>query len=282
VKRGLRYYLNLIFLIGLIIAGVIYRGPLYQFAHQQYLWLFPCKSEIAYTIGTIDPQFNLSKTQAKDAINEAVALWEKPYGKKLFRFVPSSNDNPDLVIHFTFDTRQETTNTLNKISNTIDSTNAQYNTLKREYEQLISRFETEKAHYEMLASDRSTDRKVLEQKRNELNNMVNQINMKANELNIKARGVNTQVGTFNTINDTLGSEFEEGLYTRTNFGQTITIFQYDTKERLVRVLAHEFGHALGLDHIDNSAAIMYKTNSSTNLQATPADTKALKTLCKSL
>lgn len=47
----------------------------------------------------------------------------------------------------------------------------------------------------------------------------------------------------------------------------------------MRVLAHELGHALGLDHVDDKEAIMYQLNQGDNLTLSEADIKALKTKC---
>ena len=48
-------------------------------------------------------------------------------------------------------------------------------------------------------------------------------------------------------------EFTQGDYT----GTAINIYQYDAEDELTIVLAHEFGHALSLDHVLNAHSIMY-------------------------
>jgi predicted Zn-dependent protease len=77
----------------------------------------------------------------------------------------------------------------------------------------------------------------------------------------------------------LGSEFYGGDYVSKDGKQTITIYQFDDENRLVRVLAHEFGHALGLKHNDNPKAIMYRLMQSDSLNLAPDDIAALKERC---
>ena len=77
----------------------------------------------------------------------------------------------------------------------------------------------------------------------------------------------------------LGSEFCGGDYVSKDGKQTITIYQFDDENRLVRVLAHEFGHALGLKHNDNPKAIMYRLMQSDSLNLAPDDIAALKERC---
>jgi predicted Zn-dependent protease len=48
----------------------------------------------------------------------------------------------------------------------------------------------------------------------------------------------------------------------------------------VRVLAHEFGHALGLNHSKSAGAVMYPLIQSDSLELTVDDIAALKGHCK--
>ncbi len=77
-----------------------------------------------------------------------------------------------------------------------------------------------------------------------------------------ASNLNLDVVNYNNAGDVLGKEFNEGLYEKRNNRETITIFHFNNHDRLVRVLAHELGHALGLEHNNNPQALMYRLNQS--------------------
>ena len=65
-------------------------------------------------------------------------------------------------------------------------------------------------------------------------------------------------------------------YERTMFKESITIFQFSSHTTLVRTLAHEFGHAQGLEHSKNPGSIMYyRIKSDTNGFA-PEDIAAMQ------
>jgi Zn-dependent peptidase ImmA (M78 family) len=77
----------------------------------------------------------------------------------------------------------------------------------------------------------------------------------------------------------LGREFCEGFYEYKNGKRSITIYQYDNEYRLVRVLAHEFGHALSLNHSKSADAVMYPLIKSDSLELAADDIAALKEHC---
>jgi len=191
---------------------------------------------------------------------------------------------------------------------------ATYNALKAKYNSLVASYDKEKAQLDILLSifkaDKSAYEKeisywnsrggapkeeyaILEQKKNDLNNqiaIINQIKDSLNELAdaINSAGVilnkliatlNLQVSKYNTVGASTGKEFNEGEYVRDAGGTTINIFQFNDNDQLIRVLAHELGHALGIDHLSNPKAIMYYLNEGGNEKLTADDLSALKTLC---
>ena len=102
----------------------------------------------------------------------------------------------------------------------------------------------------------------------------------ANVINRLIRELNLTVGDYNAIGAKTSGEFQEGQYVRDAAGQKINIHQFDDRPALVRVLAHELGHALGIDHLDNPEAIMYRLNESGNEKITADDIAVLKAVCQ--
>ena len=94
--------------------------------------------------------------------------------------------------------------------------------------------------------------------------------------NLLVDRVNANIGT---INQTANKEFEEGTYISDASGARIDIYEFSDEAKLIRVLAHELGHALGLDHNSNLDSIMYAMNQSSNMILTADDVQALKMKC---
>ncbi|MCX6779287.1 MAG: matrixin family metalloprotease [Candidatus Magasanikbacteria bacterium] len=120
----------------------------------------------------------------------------------------------------------------------------------------------------------------INQMQDSLNILVDDINAAVKVLNQLAYELNITVDKYNTIGISRGTEFQEGEYKSDLKGTEINIYQFDNKNSLVRVLAHEMGHALGLDHSEDPKAIMYRLNEGRNEKLTDSDVAALKKLCK--
>jgi predicted Zn-dependent protease len=72
--------------------------------------------------------------------------------------------------------------------------------------------------------------------------------------------------------------FHKGEYN----GKEITIYQYQDRDDLILILAHELGHALGLNHVADPKAVMHELLSDQDLDTltlTDADVQELHTAC---
>jgi hypothetical protein len=278
---------------------------------QTYAVLLPCREPITYRLGVIDSQFGLSTATALADMEKAARLWDQGTDKKLLVY---DQENGAVVIHFTYDTRQETTQKLSAIGESVNQDRAAYDALKAEYATLYADYINKKAAfvaandtlkkeaaqyqadvaswnerggapknvYEQLQAQKAhlaDMQSELKRTQVSINAQVDEVNTLVAELNSLAKSLNLDVSVYNTIGALAGEEFEQGVYESSLGHRTITIFEYENHTKLVRVLAHEMGHALGLDHVDDNDAIMAAINEGSKIALTVGDVEELDRVC---
>lgn len=314
----MRKLLSSLFSIALVmvVAGTAYAyrdklAPLVQNIREAVTPNPPCYRPIYYSIGNFDTRFGLSKQQFIADMGQAGSIWDDAVDRQLFAYSPDATFKVNLI----FDNRQQATDQLKKLGIVINDDKATYDDLKarydaaqadyknaktrldaassdyekkkRAYEEEVSYWNTKggapPAEYDKLKRDQDTlnaQAASINQLVQELNQLGTTINSLVSVLNRLARELNLQISQFNSVGSSTGREFDEGEYVRDASGKRINIYQFNSEGQLIRVLAHEFGHALGLEHINsNPKAIMYYLNQSNNAMATPEDMAALRKLC---
>jgi Zn-dependent peptidase ImmA (M78 family) len=116
----------------------------------------------------------------------------------------------------------------------------------------------------------------LEQKRLALVATQEKLSAEVAALNAEVRTLNQEVSDYNAD---AGDTFEQGAYHRDRFKQYIHVYEFANETQLVRLVAHEFGHALGLEHGTDEDSIMHPLNTSTSLALSVEDRAALQKLC---
>ncbi|MFA6445695.1 MAG: matrixin family metalloprotease [Candidatus Paceibacterota bacterium] len=297
--------------IVIVIFVYIYRGSLLDGYNIIYDKLFPCTQPIAYSIGSFDTHFGMSKGDFLKVLNEAESSWEESIGRDLFVYQEVGGMSVNLI----YDYRQQATERLRSLGIVVDGTKSSYDVLKSQYNVLkaeyvkektalaseISSFETRKDAYEKevaywnikggapkseynrLQSELkylSLEQEQIFIDQEDLNKDVDTLNALIEVLNRTAQALNINVAEYNAVGNETGKEFDEGIYRSSISGQEIDIYQFNTRNQLIRVLVHEFGHALGMVHVDDSEAIMYRLNQNTNLIPTKGDIDQLKIICR--
>ena len=270
----------------------------------------PCQKPITYSIADVDSKFGLTKAKLLDDIRQAEKIWESPINKNLFEYSLAG----DLKIHLIYDYRQKATDALRKLGIVINDDRSTYDAVKAKYDSLVTSYAKEKTNIAALIENYDADKSAyekdvsywnkrggapkreydaLEQKRinlgnqvaiinkarDSINELVSAINSTATVLNKLIADLNIQVSAYNTIGESAGKEFNEGEFVSNESGAAINIFQFNDENKLVKILAHELGHALGLGHLDNPEAIMYRIDEGINENLTADDLEALKNKC---
>lgn len=305
-------FLKAAVLVALLGAGVFaYRDQVRTFALQAYREARPCTVPISYAVEKIDARFDISTSTLLKAIANAEELWEAAAGKQLF----AHDKEGGLKISLVYDIRQATTEKLTELGVSVEENLGTYEDVKARYSAALSEYQRDKQAfdaaypaYEREAASYEADVRRwnarggapesvfgelekrqaalhreearLQSLQDAVNDGADEVNALARHLNQLAGELNISVASYNTVGSSVGEEFEEAVYESTPGSQTIDIFEYDSIAGLTRVLAHELGHALGLEHVEDEEAIMYRLNHGKDIALTEADRGALGALCR--
>lgn len=242
-----------------------------------------CDTPIRYKTGYIDSRFNVSEPKLLADIKQAGDIWGSVVKKNLFVYDPKGS----LIINLFYDKRQALSSQIIQYENNIENQKNQINPVVAQYEKDVAAFNQSKDNlnaeiqswndkggappdiYNQIIKDQQT----LQTEADRLNQTADMLNQSNNTFNADVKKLNQ---TVTNLNQTLEKKPEEGFFD----GQKNEIYIYfvTNQDELVHTLAHEMGHALGLNHANSTDSIMYLFISST---ITPSieDREMLQELC---
>jgi hypothetical protein len=308
----MKWVLRAALLLCILAAAYVYRAPLRVFAYQSYQRVAPCSVPVAYTVGSIDPRFGISTSTVLASIKSATGVWSTAADRSLFVYDPA---HAILTVNFVYDSRQETTKKLSSLGLTISDDLSSYDSIKTKYDSLSSdytstkrAFDTAYAAYQQQSTlyqqqvniwnakggapadaykqlnaqkeSLDTQRDHIQTLQTHLNADADSINALVSVLNHMVSILNIDTSKYNSVGAGTGQEFEEAVFESAPGSERIQVYEYDSSTRLTRVLAHEFGHALGLDHVDDPGSIMYRLNQSKNAAPNKTDIAELDRVCR--
>ena len=264
-------------------------------AMQQYL----CQLPISWRIGELDPAFSLTLDEAEQTAHNAAMQWNKALGFEVFRY-----DSIDgFPINFSYDERQQQLlqqallqRNIARYDQNIDERLARLNVdntrlraQQQTFEQQNREFAADVATFEQKARQAGSNRDNLLQEQQQLQLRQQQLTQQADALNAEQarlareqRYLNDTVADRNALlpqQDTPATAPEVGLMEIQGKARTMTIFAYKTLNDLQLTMAHEFGHAIGVNHTEGVTDVMHFAITNQQHQLTENDIQAAKMQC---
>lgn len=271
----------------------------------------PCDESRTYRVGEIDSRFNITENQVKNVMEEVEEVWFEAFGKELLTY----RENGQISIDFIYSEQQKLFEEERSTSNRIQGKDQQFSTQKRKYERISRQYEENLEQYKImlgkfndmvdshntliagLRGQKLSPEQQQKIKENEekINSFKSRLDQKQSEVETLRKRVNTQADELNRLNaqrNELVSEynsqfgepkkFDQGRYVREGSNERIYVYQFSDIQSLKAVLAHEAGHALGLNHVDNPSSVMYELMSEQNIRdikLSNEDIEALRERC---
>ena len=239
---------------------------------------------VNYSLGEFDERFGISRERFLQIAEQAKKVWEDAAGRTLFEV----GQDGTLKVNLIFDWRQERLLEAKKAKANLDENGRSFDQLQDdynergrmldqyrrlfeesaqtykihldEYNERVARWNESKDHTEREYNALQSARKEIEEEGNALEKKRIELNARGEEFNKLGEKMTELAGKHNldveNFNGTFAEsrEFEKGLFD----GKTINIYEFEKEDDLKLALVHEFGHAIGLGHVDNPKAIMFR------------------------
>ncbi|NNP74812.1 matrixin [Acinetobacter sp. Ac_3412] len=299
----MKFFLLLVLVLFLLWSGYQTRQhPQLKFNSLTDRIASPLDTRLRYRIAEVDPRFKLSIEQVKTISQQATQIWKDGTGQDYFVYDPHAQ----LAIHLIYDERQmeseqrrvhlsqlesnqqhwvEKKRQLDQIEQEILSSKQLLDLKQQQLNQQIQHYNQEQQnarqhpssfanpeYFQQRQRDLEQNVQTLQQEIAQYNQRIMQLNQQVDELNALDQQLNASVSQYK-------QRFKPHLFHKGLFnGKQILIYEFESTDDLRLTIAHEFGHALGLQHADDPQALMHpimKDQDTAHFRLTQADLSLL-------
>jgi hypothetical protein len=242
-----------------------------------------CPVPISYRLGEVDERFPISVNEARVVLTAAEAVWEDELLRDLFVYDESAN----FTINFIYDERQQMASTeeewrieldrqeaesqrilgeVRKMAAAVSAAQEAFMVERERYEIRLTAYNNQVAAYNNVGGAPEDEFAALQAEQAQLAALLAKLVATEEDIRRRADEVNELGETGNQIielynrqvvqyNEIYGNieQYTQGDFQR----ERINVYKFSDTTELTKVIAHEFGHALGVGHVEGDGSLMY-------------------------